>query len=208
MHRVSRRAFPRGERRLLVVRRARGHVDAGLRLRGHVLGIWDVDRESSHDLRSSAVLDLARSRESDGRSRQFCLDICDREVCAEVAHWAPFPASWVAWLLGVSRGIADQEAHCVWWDRPDWLLQPGPNSSPFITTTHGPVLCHTPGSSDVSFLMRLARSRHRLRRVVSFVIVALAPPHLTMQCATCMSCSRPPPWPCSVGLRRRPPPSV
>ena len=108
MHRVSRRAFPRGERRLLVVRRARGHVDAGLRLRGHVLGIWDVDRESSHDLRSSAALDLARSRESDGRSRQSCLDICDSEVCAEVAHWAPFPASREAWLLGVSWGIADQ----------------------------------------------------------------------------------------------------
>ena len=101
MHRVSRRAFPRGERRLLH-RRARGHVDAGLRLRGHVLGIWDVDRESSHDLRSSAALDLARSRESDGRSRQSCLDICDSEleVCAEVAHWAPFPASWVVGYSG------------------------------------------------------------------------------------------------------------
>ena len=62
MHRVSRRAFPRGERRLLVVRRARGHVDAGLRLRGHVRGIWDVNRESSHDLRSSDALDLIRLR--------------------------------------------------------------------------------------------------------------------------------------------------
>ena len=74
-------------------------------------------------------------------------------------------ASWVAWLLGVSWGIADQEAHCVCGGigQTGFSSLAGPNSSPFITTTHGPVLCHTPGSSDVSFLMRLARSRHRLR---------------------------------------------
>ena len=209
MHRVSHRAFPQGERHLLH-RRARGHVDAGLRLRGHVRGIWDVDRESSHDLRSSAALDLARSRESDGRSRQSCLDICDREVCAEVAHWAPFPASWVVWLLGVSRGIADQEAHCVWWDRPDWLLQPGPNSSPFITTTHGPVLCHTPGSSDVSFLMRLARSRHRLRRESCTPASHHAVCNMQVLPSACSVGlrRRPAPSACSVGLRRRPAPSV
>ena len=102
-----------------------------------------MDRESSYDLRSSAALDLARSCESDGRSRQSCLDICDREVCADVVHWAPFPASWVSWLLRVSQGIADQGAHCVCWDRPGWLLQPGPYPSPFITTTHRPVLCQS-----------------------------------------------------------------
>ena len=27
------------------------------------------------------------------------------------------------------------------WDSPDWILQPGPNSSPSITMTHGPALC-------------------------------------------------------------------
>ena len=62
MLRVRRQVFLRGEHRLLVVRRARGHVDAGLRLRGHVRGIWDVNRESSHDLRSSDALDLIRLR--------------------------------------------------------------------------------------------------------------------------------------------------